>query len=73
MAVDPRFRGQGIGEQLVLALHEEFRKRQIDHYELSVDNDNLPTLSLYQKLGARVEREYWEDRVHRSRLKNILR
>jgi len=72
MAVDPRFRGQGIGEQLVLAVHEEFRKRQIDHYELSIDNDNLPTLSLYQKLGARVEEEYWEDRVHRSRLKNIL-
>ena len=51
VAVDPSFRRQGIGEQLVNALVEELAKAGNHCLSLEVRASNEPAISLYQKLG----------------------
>ena len=51
VAVDPSFRRQGTGEQLVNALVEELAKAGNHCLSLEVRASNEPAISLYQKLG----------------------
>jgi GNAT superfamily N-acetyltransferase len=67
-AVDPAFRRQGIATNLYKALHENFRENHVRSYEIRIDADNAANLSLRQKLGARIENEFVENRLRRYRL-----
>ena len=68
IAVHPQFRGQGIGEQLLRKQHEEFKRRNIQLYEVKIDRDNLASLALHKKLGAKVQEKFWEGNTVRLRL-----
>ena len=46
---------QGHGRRMMLALHDDARKRGADLVRLRVNPDNHPALSLYQSLGYRSE------------------
>lgn len=72
VAVDPEHRRRGIGKRLLQALHGQFTRRGIGHYEVRVDHDNLASLALHQGLGAKVEEGFWEDGIYRLRLTNVL-
>jgi GNAT superfamily N-acetyltransferase len=50
-------RRQGIGEQLMSAVHEEARARGVTRVWLEVIEENDAAFRLYQKLGYRVDRE----------------
>ncbi|MDR5683246.1 MAG: ribosomal protein S18-alanine N-acetyltransferase [Armatimonadota bacterium] len=64
IAVDPRFRGQGIGERLLAALIEQARSRGARWVTLEVRKSNRIAQSLYRKYGFRevhVRRRYYSD------------
>ena len=69
LAVDQRFKGRGIGKQLLVALEKETGKNNRLYLRLEVASDNQPAIALYKSLGYRVFRwisDYYED--HRNAL-----
>jgi ribosomal protein S18 acetylase RimI-like enzyme len=55
LALEPGFRGQGIGTQALRDLEEEFRDN-VDIMELGVHESNPRARELYERLGFRVEK-----------------
>ena len=53
VAVHPDFRRQGVGAQLVVALEQALRQRQVYSLSLEVRASNAPARALYEKLGFR--------------------
>ena len=53
VAVHPNLRRQGVGAQLVVALEEALRQRQVYSLSLEVRASNDPARALYEKLGFR--------------------
>ena len=51
VAVDKRFRRQGIGYLMLTRLMELGRERGIERYTLEVRAGNEPAIALYEKLG----------------------
>lgn len=51
IAVAPRWRGNQIGEQLLLALLEIAKDRKVKSVVLEVNPSNLPARKLYEKYG----------------------
>jgi ribosomal-protein-alanine acetyltransferase len=51
LAVDPAFRGQGIGERLMKELVEQLKIRGARRIYLEVEASNTPAVRLYQRLG----------------------
>lgn len=49
------FRGQGVGERLMLATMEDAQKKGIQRIELWVFENNRPAIALYLKLGFKTE------------------
>lgn len=54
IAVDKSTRGKGVGKKLVLALEQEFRKRKIKEYKLTVTKRNKNANTFYEHLGFKV-------------------
>ncbi len=54
VALEPSFRGQGIGAAVFRDLEEEFRT-SVDTVELGVHESNPRARALYERLGFRVE------------------
>ncbi len=54
IAVDPDFRGRGLGPQLTLAGLEHLSQRGISAALLYVDADNVAAVSMYERLGFSV-------------------
>ena len=51
VAVHPDYRRQGLGAQLVVALENALRERQVYSLSLEVRASNAPARALYEKLG----------------------
>lgn len=51
LAVDPAFRGQGLGQLLVKEAEKELEKEGIMMFAALIEEDNLPSLNLFEKLG----------------------
>lgn len=51
VAVHPDFRRQGVGKQLILALIQELKARNVHCLTLEVRASNETAISLYEKLG----------------------
>ena len=51
LAVHPDYRRMGIGEQLVLELEKQLKKRDVTCLTLEVRASNAPAISLYTKMG----------------------
>ncbi len=65
IAVQPEFRGQGIGRWLMLALMEETRQAGCSAVALEVRPSNETALSLYESLGFRLigrRKRYYPDK-----------
>jgi ribosomal protein S18 acetylase RimI-like enzyme len=60
LAVAPACRHAGIGKRLVDAFTGAMRDAGIEAYELSVDDDNLPAIAFYERLGFRLIGRYRE-------------
>lgn len=54
LAVAPVWRGQGVGEALLLQAFSFFHHRGESHVELKVHEDNHAALRLYRRLGMQV-------------------
>ncbi len=64
IAVSPTLRGKGCGNQLLVALLDEGRKRGAEKMFLEVREGNLPARKLYEKTGfvqTRVRKKYYDD------------
>lgn len=51
VAVDEKYRNQGIGYAMLCAMMEEGRKKGIERYTLEVRVSNVSAVRLYEKLG----------------------
>ena len=51
VAVAPKYRRQGIAEQLIVELIQQLKARDSQSLTLEVRQSNLPAISLYEKLG----------------------
>ncbi|MCX8160099.1 MAG: GNAT family N-acetyltransferase [Candidatus Saccharicenans sp.] len=54
LAVDPAFRGQGLGQLLVRAAERELEAAGLLMFAALIEEDNLPSLRLFEKLGYTV-------------------
>ena len=64
LAVDPKHRGERVGERLLLSLMEEAVMRRASHVTLEVREGNCPAQHLYRKYGFRnaaIRRNYYTD------------
>jgi len=64
LAVDPSFRGRGLGTRLMLRLAEEACRAGAAHLTLEVRVSNRPAQSLYRRFGFEtvgVRRHYYRD------------
>src|SRR5262249_15185856 len=60
LAVAPGQRGGGIGRQLVAAFSGAMQQQGAQHYELSVDEDNITAIAFYERVGFRRIGRYHE-------------
>lgn len=51
IAVFPQFRGQGIAQQLILALIGQIKKQNGEFVSLEVRESNFPAIHVYEKAG----------------------
>lgn len=51
LAVDPAFRGRGLGQLLVKEAEKELEKEGIMMFAALIEEDNLPSINLFEKLG----------------------
>jgi [ribosomal protein S18]-alanine N-acetyltransferase len=64
LAVDPRYRQQGLGQYLLWALLQAARQRQLAWAALEVRVSNLLAINLYEKFGFQLighRRNYYQD------------
>lgn len=75
IAVSPRFRGRGIGHELVVAAEEEARERDSVYIRLEVRKDNAASIALFEQEGYRRFGEYddyYEDHMDAYRYEKRL-
>ncbi len=53
LAVDPAYRGRGIGEKLMREMIEQLRLRNVRRIYLEVEASNASAIKLYQRIGFR--------------------
>lgn len=64
--------GQGVGEKLLRAFLEAGHARGYRSVILSVETDNYPALSLYEKAGFKIIQSFTEGRFERHRMERTL-
>jgi ribosomal protein S18 acetylase RimI-like enzyme len=65
-------RGKGVGKKLLHAFIEASRSHGYHSVILSVETDNSPAISLYEKEGFNVTRTFFEGHYQRFRMELIL-
>ncbi|MGB9906313.1 MAG: GNAT family N-acetyltransferase, partial [Candidatus Saccharicenans sp.] len=51
LAVDPSVRGRGLAQKLVRLAEQELEKEGLRMFAALIEEDNLPSIKLFQKLG----------------------
>ncbi|MGH9030442.1 MAG: GNAT family N-acetyltransferase, partial [Acidimicrobiales bacterium] len=69
MAVDPAFRGGGIGRDLVVALTEEFARRGVTSSRVVVGAENASAVRLYERCGFKRVGDF---ELHRGERSEVL-
>ena len=69
LAVSSENRGAGIGRQLVAAFGGAMLRAGVRAYELSVDDENHPAITFYERLGFRLVGRYREFGIAHRRLR----
>ena len=72
IGVRPDQRGRGVGKRLLNAFVEASRSRGYRSIALSVEQENLPAVSLYEKRGFKVVSTFREGRYRRHRMELTL-
>lgn len=76
LCVDTDFRGQGIGEKIMLGIFEYLKEKKIKLVELTVAPENAGAIKLYEKIGFErkefLENEYGENRNRYLYIKKIV-
>ena len=75
LAVDPVFRGRGIGRKLIEAAEERVQEHDCISLRLEVRRDNTESLRLYEKLGYKqfgTLPDYYEDHMEALRYEKYL-
>jgi len=67
IAVKKGFRKRGIGSMFIEKINDEYRKRNIFYYELSVDKSNLEARRFYEKKGFKFKYEYKQHGIIRCK------
>ncbi|HYG85769.1 MAG TPA: GNAT family N-acetyltransferase/peptidase C39 family protein [Azospirillum sp.] len=74
-AVDPAYRGQGVGTRLMHAAEQTARSHECLYLRLEVRRDNSPAIDLYKRNGYHefgVYADYYEDHMEALRLEKRL-
>ncbi|MFC2160753.1 GNAT family N-acetyltransferase [Acidobacteriota bacterium] len=63
LGVDPEFQGKGLGKKLLQAAFYRLKKQGVKTFELTVDSENTPAVSLYDSLGfILMSRSVWYEK-----------
>lgn len=73
IGVESGQRGKGLGKNLLKQFIEASRESGYQSIVLSVETDNKPAISLYEKSGFKVIKTYSEGRYQRHRMELILK
>lgn len=65
-------RGRGLGKKLLKAFIEASRAKGYRSVVLSVEKENLPAITLYEKAGFKVVKTFMEGRYQRHRMELML-
>ena len=64
LGVDPDYRGQGIGRELMMAGLARLRNRGLNVAELTVDSQNKVACALYKSIGFEVRaNSFWYEKI----------
>jgi ribosomal protein S18 acetylase RimI-like enzyme len=72
IGVAPDQRGRGSGKKLLNAFIEASRSKGYHSVILSVEKENLPAVSLYEKAGFKIVKTFSEGRYQRHRMELML-
>ena len=75
IAVDTAYRGRGIGEMLLTAVHEQAKRLGAERILLEVRVSNTPAIALYKKFGYEgygIRAKYYEDGEDALVMKKML-
>jgi ribosomal protein S18 acetylase RimI-like enzyme len=72
IGVAPGQRGRGLGNELLKVFVEASRARGYQAVVLSVEKENRPAISLYEKTGFRIMQTFLEGRYERHRMELAL-
>jgi ribosomal protein S18 acetylase RimI-like enzyme len=72
IGVAPDQRGRGLGKKLLSAFIEASRSKGYHSVILSVEKENLPAVSLYEKAGFKIVKTFSEGRYQRHRMELML-
>lgn len=64
IAIEPAFRGKGLGQRFVAWLLEDMKKNKIENIYLEVRQSNRPAVRMYEHAGFEhvgIRRRYYED------------
>lgn len=67
-ALDVKCRAKGIGKKMYIALRNEFKIRHLEYYEQKIDKNNIASLMICKRLGAKVVQDFVESGISRLRL-----
>jgi ribosomal protein S18 acetylase RimI-like enzyme len=75
IAIDPAFRGMGLGRRMILRAEREAKARGCNRMRLEVRLDNGVAIGLYERLGyadVQILPGYYEDGTHGMRYRKEL-
>lgn len=75
IAVDPSWRGHGVGVHLVEAAEEAAREAECSYMRLEIRSDNNASIRMFEKLGYRrfgSYQDYYEDHMEALRFEKML-
>lgn len=70
LVVKEAYRGNGIGQALIDELFAVAKKENVHCMRWQVLDWNTPAVEFYEKLGAKIDKEWWDCKFYRTQIEN---
>ncbi len=59
LAVDPEYRRKGVAQKIILRAEEHFRNKGINLFAALIEDWNIPSMNLFQKVGYKFHKDIY--------------